>query len=71
MGKCPACKVITLLGGIGALNWGVVALGHTDLVAKFLGDMTLPARVVYGLIAVSGLILLVSLVKSCPCCKKG
>ena len=70
MGKCPACKVVTLLGAIGALNWGIVALGHTDLVTKFLGDMTVPARVVYGLIAVSGLILLVSLVKKCPCCKK-
>ncbi len=70
MGKCPVCKVVTLLAGIGALNWALVAFLKMDLVARFLGDMTLPARVVYGLVGVSGLILLVSLVKTCPCCKK-
>ena len=70
MGKCPICKVITLLGGIGALNWGLVAFFKINLVARFLGDMTLPARVVYGLVGVAGVIILVSLVKTCPCCKK-
>ncbi len=71
MGKCPICKVIVLLAGIGALNWGLVAIFHINLVAKLLGDMTMPARAVYGLVGVAGLILLLSLVKSCPCCKKG
>ena len=64
MGKCPVCKVITLLAGIGALNWGLVAFLHVNLVEKLLGDMTLPARAVYGLVAVSGLILLISIVKT-------
>ncbi len=71
MGKCPICKIVILLGGIGALNWGLVAFLHVNLVEKFLGDMTLPARAVYGVVAVAGVILLVSLVKTCPCCKKG
>ena len=71
MGKCPICKIVTLLAGIGALNWGLVAFLHVNLVEKLLGDMTLPARAVYGLVAVSGLILLVSIIKTCPCCKKG
>ena len=70
MGKCPACKIITLLGGIGALNWGLVAILHVNLVEKLLGDMTMPAKVVYGLVGVAGLILIVSTVKTCPCCKK-
>ena len=71
MGKCPVCKIVTLLGGIGALNWGLVALFHINLVEKLLGDMTTPAKVVYGLVGVSGLILIVSIIKTCPCCKKG
>jgi len=68
-GKCVVCKLVTLLAGVGALNWGLVAIFHFNLVAALLGDMTLPARVVYGLVGVSGLIALVSLVKCCPCQK--
>ncbi len=70
MGKCPVCKLVTLLAGIGALNWGLVAFLQVNLVTRILGDMTLPAKAVYGLVAVSGLILLISIVKSCPCCCK-
>ena len=70
MKKCPVCKVVVVLAGIGALNWGLVALLGIDLVARLLGDMTLPAKVVYTLVGISGLILLVSLIKPCPCCKK-
>ena len=70
MGKCPLCKLIVLLAGIGALNWALVTFFNMNLVTRLLGDMTLPAKVVYGLVGVSGLILLVSLFKTCPCCKK-
>lgn len=66
---CGVCKVIGLLVGIGALNWGLVGIFQIDLVAKLLGDMTTPARVVYGLIGVAGLLKLISLVKCCPCNK--
>lgn len=66
---CGVCKVVGLLVGIGALNWGLVGIFQVDLVAKLLGDMTTPARIVYGIIGVAGLLKLISLVKCCPCSK--
>ena len=68
---CTVCKLVGLLVGIGALNWGLVGLFQVDLVAKFLGVMTTPARVVYGLIGLAGVIKLLSFVMPCPCCSKG
>ena len=65
--SCGACKLVGLLAGIGAVNWGLVALFQFDLVAKLLGPMTMPARIVYGLIGVAGVLTLLSLVKCCPC----
>ncbi len=65
--KCGICKLVTLLAGLGALNWGLVGIFHKDLVARFLGDMTTGARVVYVVIGVAGLIKLITLVKCCPC----
>jgi len=70
MGKCPICKLVTLLAGIGAVNWLLVALLNINLVTKILGDMTVPTKVVYTLVGVSGIILLVSLFKTCPCVAK-
>ena len=67
--KCTVCKVVVLLAGIGALNWALVAFRGLDLVAKLLGPMTTVAKVAYGLIGLSGLMLLVSLFKCCPCQK--
>ena len=64
---CGICKLVGLLVGIGALNWGLVGIFQVDLVAKLLGDMTTPARIVYGVIGVAGLLKLISLVKCCPC----
>ncbi|MBI3996230.1 MAG: DUF378 domain-containing protein [Candidatus Omnitrophica bacterium] len=64
---CGICKVVGLLVGIGALNWGLVGIFQMDLVATLLGDMTMPARIVYGLIGVAGALKLISLVKCCPC----
>ena len=69
MGKCPICKIVTLLGGLGALNWLLVAFFNFNLVSTVLGDMTLGAKVAYALVGVSGAILLLSIVKTCPCCK--
>ena len=68
--SCGVCNVVGLLVGLGALNWGLVGIFQVDLVAKLLGDMTGPARVVYGLIGVAGLIKLISLVKCCPCSRE-
>ncbi len=68
---CGVCKIVGLLVGIGALNWGLVALFQLDLVAKLLGTMTGPAKAVYVLIGIAGLLKLVSFVKPCPCGKEG
>ena len=65
--SCGICKIVGLLVGIGALNWGLVGIFQVDLVAKLLGEMTGPARAVYGLIGVAGVLKLLSLVKVCPC----
>jgi uncharacterized protein len=43
---------------VGALNWGLVALGEFDLVAKIFGlefgETNAATRVVYGLVGLSG-----------------
>ena len=69
--KCVVCKIIGLLAGIGALNWGLVVLAHVDLVAKLLGDMTPAAKAVYILIGLAGLMTVVSTFLSCCPCQKG
>ena len=66
---CAVCKIVGVLVGIGALNWGLVAIFHFNLVTRLLGDMTRPARAVYALIGLAGLLKLISLVKCCPCQK--
>ena len=66
---CGICKIVGLLVGIGALNWGLVGIFQFDLVEKLLGSMTGPARIAYGVIGVAGLLKLLSLVKCCPCQK--
>ena len=65
--SCAVCKLVGVLVAIGALIWGLVGLFQVDLVARLLGEMTGPARVVYGLIGVAGILKLLSLVKCCPC----
>ena len=40
---------------IGAINWGLIAIFNFDLVAAIFGDMTVMARIVYGLVGISGL----------------
>lgn len=70
MKKCGVCKIATLLAGIGALNWGLVALLNINLVTKILGDMTMPAKIVYTLVGLSGIGLIISVFKTCPACTK-
>jgi uncharacterized membrane protein YuzA (DUF378 family) len=69
MKKCPICKIAVLLGGIGALNWGLVALLNLNLVEKLLGGMPAVAKIVYILVGISGLMLIGSLFNLCPCQK--
>ena len=70
-GNCMVCKIATLLAGLGALNWGLLALFQLDLVTKIFGGMTTASKVVYIVIGVAGLMKLASLVVCCPCCKTG
>lgn len=42
---------------VGALNWGLWAAFKFDLVAAILGDYSMLARVVYGLVGVSAIII--------------
>ena len=69
--RCAVCKIVGVLVTLGALNWGLVGMFRIDLVAKLLGDMTGPARTVYGLIGIAGVLALLSLAKCCPCQREG
>lgn len=40
---------------IGGLNWGLVGLLETDLVAALFGPMTMLSRIVYSLVGLSAL----------------
>jgi uncharacterized protein len=50
---------------VGALNWGLVALAHFDLVAALLGmrfgQTSVLSSLVYGLVGLSGLYQLITL----------
>jgi uncharacterized protein len=49
---------------VGALNWGLVAVAHFDLVAAIFGmkfgEVSVPSAVVYGLVAIAGIYQAVS-----------
>ena len=68
--SCIICKVVKLLAGVGALNWGLVAFFGLNLVEKALGSVPHGPKAVYGLVGLAGLMTLVSLCKCCPCQKK-
>lgn len=67
---CLVCNLVNVILIIGALNWGAVAVLHVDLVAKFLGPMTLASRAVYGVVGLAGLLKILSCFKMCPCQKQ-
>ncbi|MBI4227384.1 MAG: DUF378 domain-containing protein [Candidatus Omnitrophica bacterium] len=68
-GNCGVCKVVGVLVGLGALNWGLAGVFGLDLVAAVLGAGTGLAKVAYGVIGLAGIMKLVSIFKCCPCCK--
>ncbi len=57
--------VAAVLVIVGALNWGLVALAHFDLVAALLGmsfgQTSVLSSLIYGLVGLSGLYQLVML----------
>ena len=59
-------NIAIILAAVGALNWGLVGLFKFDLVAliaggKSFGEVNLLSRVIYLLVAVSGLIAVTTL----------
>ena len=70
MKKCLICRVAAILAAFGAINWGAVAIFNLNFVTALLGDMTFAARIIYGLIAGMGLIVLISSLGWCAGCKR-
>ena len=48
--------VALILTIIGAINWGLVAVFNFNLVAYLFGVRTLVTLIIYGLVAIAGLI---------------
>lgn len=64
MNKLKPLDIIALiLVIIGGLNWGLVAAANFDLVAAILGDMTILARIVYGLVALAAIYVAIIMAK--------
>ena len=63
----PGLSVLTwsaiALVVIGALNWGLIGLFAFDLVAAIFGELSIPSRMVYVLVALAGGYLLVEAVR--------
>ncbi len=45
---------------IGAINWGLIGFFNFDLVAAIFGEMSVMSRIIYGLVGISGIILLLT-----------
>ena len=67
---CLVCKVVTIIAVIGALNWGLVGIVQFNLVESIFGMGTAITRIIYGIVGLSGLLLLGGLLGLCPCSKK-
>lgn len=72
-GKCTLAKTAWVLVLVGALNWGLVGLGHfvgsdLNLVRMILGGWPAVEAIVYLLVGVSAIVSIVG----CPCkqCKE-
>lgn len=68
--SCLVCKIVGAIAIIGALNWGLIAAMNVNFVEHFFGAGTQLTRIIYGLVGVSGLMLLASYFVICPACKK-
>ena len=49
-------KIALAIAIIGCVNWGLVGLFNFNLVEFLFGDATVLTRIVYALVAISGLI---------------
>ena len=66
--SCMVCQIVGLIAIIGALNWGVMALFHVNMVEQVVGMGM--ANWIYMLVGLAGIMLLVSFVYVCPGCRK-
>lgn len=48
-------KIAIVLVIIGAINWGLIGIFNFNLVEVIFGNMTVIARIIYGLVGISGL----------------
>lgn len=55
----PVTWIAIALVVIGALNWGLVGLFKFNLVAAIFGELSALSRIIYILVALSGIYLLV------------
>ncbi len=49
-------KILLVVTIIGAINWGLVGLLDLNVVAAIFGNQTIMSRIVYTLVAISGLV---------------
>ena len=56
-------KVALVIGVIGCINWGLVGILNFNLVEFLFGDGTILTRVVYTIVAISGIVSLGILTK--------
>jgi len=49
-------KILLIITIIGAINWGLVGLLDLDLVALIFGVQSILARIVYGIVAICGIV---------------
>ena len=67
--SCLVCKIVGAIAIIGALNWATTGIFGVNVIEKILG-VGRAAKLVYGLVGLSGLALLASFFVICPACKK-
>ena len=68
--SCLVCKIVGAIAIIGCLNWGLVGVLNLNLVEQVFGMGTTITRAIYGVVGLSGLMLLLSYFMVCPACKK-
>ncbi|MBN9343365.1 MAG: DUF378 domain-containing protein [Caedibacter sp. 38-128] len=62
--KTSLPTISTILVIIGAINWGLVGLFHFNLVETLFGSVPILVKLVYSLVALSGVYLLATFKKS-------
>lgn len=69
MKKCLGCKVAVFFVALGSINY-LLMMGGSNVITVITAGSPLAARIMYGLIAFSGMLLAVGLLRPCPGCKK-